>query len=306
MLATHTRLFREKGLNESHFDKVAECLIRAFRTMNFNQELIDEVLIELAPLRLVFEHGAKVAAQERTYDIEDLAALPTTTSNSFGRDDRTVLPDPAWIDTPRWLTDTLERKSLNGAVRSWTRDLIDRFGVDGDKVIADTFLDMPYMNHHVYACAMLQLAFLPENMDPAELLDVVLYPRGPNKAPLWADIWERMIEQFRKTCAYMMLEPDVTEAAVGKLNGYKNTFRPGEVQLVGGTFTPHVLRRSVRTEFDISSIQKTKRTTNPCKSSSSSVTSGSTSENTESAFSFRSLKERRKGVWRRLLGWTKA
>ena len=44
----------------------------------------------------------------------------------------------------------MTNNSNNGEVRAWTRDLTDRFGPEGDKVVADTFMDMPYMNHHVF------------------------------------------------------------------------------------------------------------------------------------------------------------
>ena len=136
MLATHTRLFRDLGLNEVYFDLVADCLVRAFQNVNYSQEIIDEALVELAPLRVVFEYGAKVAAKEKTYDADQLAILPTASFASIETDEPAVLPDPAWIDIPDWLPETLERHSHNGVVRAWTKDLIDRFGAEGRSYLA--------------------------------------------------------------------------------------------------------------------------------------------------------------------------
>lgn len=308
MLATHTRLFREMGLNEHYFDLVADCLVCSFQKVNYSQEIIDDCLVELAPLRIVFEYGAKVAAKEKTYDTDQLANLPTASASSIETEEPTVLPDPAWIDIPDWLPETLERYSANGVVRSWTKDLIDRFGVDGDKVIADCFLDAPYMNHHVYACAMMQLAFLPEDASSVELLDVVLYPRGPDKGLLWGAMWERMIDQFKDTCDYMMMDADMSQKAVNKLLKYKKLFRKGEIKLVGGLHTPHVLKRVVHAEFDVSAIESIKKKKSHGGSRASTGTDSITSysEVSDAQRSARKIPGTRKSVWRRLLGWTKA
>ena len=160
------------------------------------EELIDECKAVFAPLRVAFEHGAKVAAMEKTYTAEEACFLPTTCAAHFGTDEPCILPDPASIDIPAWLSETLAKYSSNGVVRAWTRELTDRFGVDGDKTIADIFLDMPYMSHHVYAAAILQLAFLPEESSSGHLLQVVKYPRGPSKGALVAKMWDLMVAQF--------------------------------------------------------------------------------------------------------------
>lgn len=270
------------------------------------------------PLRVVFEQGAKVAAQERTYSEEQLRTLPTTSSVSFDSDEPTVLPNPAWIETPEWLLDTLRRSSANGNLRAWTRELVNRFGVKGDRVIADTFMDMPFMNHHVYVTAMLQLAFLPDDKDPSDLLDVVRYPRGPDKGRLWASLWERMIGEIEKTCDYFMMETDVSKQAVDNLRMYTCEFRKGDVKLVGGPTTPHILRRVILAEFDVTGMQsskhvKSKRGLKSCKSSSSigtdtvpsTVEASETSESTQPMKPSKN-KANKKGIWRRFYGWVKA
>lgn len=68
MTRGHARLTAE-GLDETHFDVVAEHLVGALRSLDVPQALIDEVVAVVAPLRAVFErnaaeHKAKLAAAE--------------------------------------------------------------------------------------------------------------------------------------------------------------------------------------------------------------------------------------------------
>lgn len=59
----HASLFKN-GLNEKHFDKVAGHFVAVLKELNVPQELIDEAVAVIGPLRGVFEEGAK-EAQER-------------------------------------------------------------------------------------------------------------------------------------------------------------------------------------------------------------------------------------------------
>lgn len=63
MLEKHSKLFA-MGLNETHFDKVAGHLIDTFKSLDVPQELIDEVVGVLGPLRPVFEEGALKAKEQ--------------------------------------------------------------------------------------------------------------------------------------------------------------------------------------------------------------------------------------------------
>lgn len=51
---THARLF-EKGLNATHFDLVAGHLVGTLQHLNVKQNLIDEVVATVGPLRVVFD-----------------------------------------------------------------------------------------------------------------------------------------------------------------------------------------------------------------------------------------------------------
>lgn len=258
-------------------------------------------------MRAAFEHGAKVAAMEKSYTIEQVRMLPTTTPSHFGTDELSILPDPTGIDIPAWLPETLDRYSSNGVVRAWTRDLIDRFGADGDQTIADTFMDMPFMSCHPYAAAILQLAFLPEGTKPNDLLQVVKYPRGPEKGSIVQALWDRMVTQFQKTCDSMRLQAHITRQAVETLTGYRDAFKKGSIRFVGGVTAPHVLQKNEIhcAEFDVSVMhkkkgRKLKSISSVTKSSSSSESVSATSDSTSSDRTGKT----KKGVWRRMFGWS--
>lgn len=44
MLATHTRLFRDEGLDETHFDGVIESFVQTLRDLQVKQDMIEECL----------------------------------------------------------------------------------------------------------------------------------------------------------------------------------------------------------------------------------------------------------------------
>jgi len=64
MLKAHSKLF-SKGLTEKHFDLVAKHLVGSLQSLNVPQELIDEAVVIVGPLRVVFEEGAKKAREEQ-------------------------------------------------------------------------------------------------------------------------------------------------------------------------------------------------------------------------------------------------
>lgn len=55
MYRAHRKLIQERGLNTSHFDVVGEALVQVLQELSVPQELIDEVLAIVTPLRPVFD-----------------------------------------------------------------------------------------------------------------------------------------------------------------------------------------------------------------------------------------------------------
>lgn len=303
MLATHTRLFREHGLDATHFDKVATCFVQGLQSFMIDQDLIDECVAILMPLRKSFEYGAQVAAREKGMEADQLKSLPVACAKRMDSDIATVLPEPASIEIPDWLPEALAKSSKEPLVRAWTCKLTDRFGAEGDEVVADVFMDMPYMNHHVYLVAFLQLAFLPAHIDDdhvQNLLCMIRYPRGPEKAPLSRDIFDRMVVQFKKVCVSMSMRKDAVSQAESQLHSHGDIF-PKTVKYgsSGGVKAPHSLRK-VKVEIDAS--MKQARPNALRKDDATSVTSSGSSLSLlddESEDAIHGFK------WRKLLGWVK-
>ena len=88
MIATkHDRLF-DQGLNETHFDMVAGHLVGALEHLEVPKSLIDEVVAVVAPLRGIFEEGAKKASEGKKVLLDRLggpAALKAAVYEFYGR-----------------------------------------------------------------------------------------------------------------------------------------------------------------------------------------------------------------------------
>jgi hemoglobin len=63
LLDKHAALFRDKGLNETHFDLVAGHFVDTLVYLGIHTSLIEEAVGVIGPLRVVFEQGAKQAAE---------------------------------------------------------------------------------------------------------------------------------------------------------------------------------------------------------------------------------------------------
>lgn len=114
------------------------------------------------------------------------------------------------------------------------------------------------MNHHVYCVAFLQAAFLPDNVDPQhakEIMHMLKYIRGPDKAPLNRLVWERMIVQFKKTCGSMDMKRSVTLAAEERLKSYSHVFPQTAIKKIGGVTAAHTLRKTPQVHIDISAME---------------------------------------------------
>ena len=80
ILEKHQKLF-SIGLNESHFDMVAGHLVATLQELQVRTALIDEIIATIAPLRSVFEQGAKQFV-ERSKEWQN--ENPTLPLNGFG------------------------------------------------------------------------------------------------------------------------------------------------------------------------------------------------------------------------------
>ncbi|CAB9497398.1 Bacterial-like globin [Seminavis robusta] len=243
MLMTHARIFRDLGLNEDHFDTIATCFVEGLQNMQAEQDVIDECLVLLGPLREVFAYGAQLAGEEKELTPEEKESLPEATAGTMRSNEPSLLPQAPSIKVPGWLSGVLRKHSQESNVRAWTCALTTTFGEE-DLEVADTYLSMPYMHLHVYNLVLLQLAFLPKSKEQEKhrLLKMIKYPQGERNDPICLVLWKRMIDGFAKTCKAMQLDENKLIKASDRLHSYNKYFPNSESpKIVGGVKVPHLL-----------------------------------------------------------------
>ena len=228
MLATHVRLFRDLGLNETHFDVVAKCFVGALQDCGFSQDEINECVSIVGPLRLAFEYGAKVAHDERllTKMGKDSSMLPTATMRTFRGNKIAILPPALTPPSPELVQVIGSRDQL----RAWTCALTVRLVVD-DKSIRALFRNIPYLDMEVYLHCFLEFAFLSwMDVNPRESLRTLRrlrFPLGIAQATyqLTADVFSRVITHFEQVGEELMAnDPGRMEMAVAHLEMHLTSF----------------------------------------------------------------------------------
>lgn len=254
MMLTHTRLFEEMGMTVADFDLMVECYMRGVQVFDLDDDVVKELGDAFAGLRPIFEHCEKVAVANKHLTAEEKEALPVSTAAMLGSDEPQRLPDLQPV-VPDWLPEVLcqvQKRGLirkpdpNHVVRAWSAKLTEVFGFE-DENVGETFMDMGYMQHHVYATTFLKLAFVKEGIhkeftEIQQYMDVIRYPRGRSKRELARVLYDRMIELFTDTCEEMYLEKRTTVAAIEQLKSFSKSFSNKKIRKVG--FTTHALHPS--------------------------------------------------------------
>ena len=83
MLSSHARLFRDYGLNATHFDHVASCLVNSLNKLEVPTEIVNEIVSILVPLRPVFDQGSEMAKKEKETGTIEFLSLGTVKDNLF-------------------------------------------------------------------------------------------------------------------------------------------------------------------------------------------------------------------------------
>ncbi len=247
MLASHSRLFREDGLNETHFDLVVACLVSTLHSFQVGQGIIEEILSILVPFRAVFEYGAKIAAKENEMSTDERKCLPACSALTLGTDIPSILPNAPTMEIPSWLHEEMKKVTRKKSLHDWTNNLCDRCSATGDIRLADVMMDIPIHQLDSYVTNVLQLAFLPDNMDAddiANIVKIVRHPRGLNKDPLSRSLFDRLVVEFSKTCSDMDVKTDCQKILVEQLRSFRKSFPrsdPSHVPVNGVSNPPSML-----------------------------------------------------------------
>ena len=241
ILATHSRLFRQDGLNETHFDLVAGCLVSTLHSFQVGQGLVKEIVSVILPFRAVFEYGAKIAADENRMEDGEKKNLPLCSAMTMGTDILSVLPNPPLTEVPLWLQEEMKQINRKKSLRDWTSILSDRCSATGDILLADVMMDIPISQLESYLVNVLQLAFLPDSIDEnstERIIKIVRHPRGFGKDPLSRQLFDRLVVEFGKACEDMNIGPGIKKDLVEKLRSFRKSFPKSNTLPVNGVTNP--------------------------------------------------------------------
>ena len=247
MVATHVRLFRDMGLDETHFDVVGECLGIALQEMKIPQDQVEEAFGIIGPLRISFEYGARIANQERKMSSAKKAALPTANMNTMRSNKEAVLPSGVTPPEP-WLVEVLGGRE---EVRKWTCALTYRFVVQ-DRALRDVFFLLPYLEMEPYLHNMLEVAFQDYRKSDSGVFDnrtatrTLRFPLGLANSMTKVDrrLFDKMERHFEEV-GRDLIDEEMLEGALQKLGSYKSTMGGSKpiVKTLKGNETAHALKR---------------------------------------------------------------
>ena len=261
MLLTHARLFH-LGMNEEHFDMIATGFVRGLQARMVDQDLIDEAVAILAPLRGLFEYGAKLAKKEETSTSGVVANHTTVEQNDMD----VVLADYTMgVGEPECLKEAIghtkpgfERVSL----REWVCALAELFGIDNDIDVADYFMSMPFMEQYPYIVHFMMIALADLSSTEAEAhVQKIKYPRGPGTPALPQGHFVNMVEYFVEVCQEKGLQEREIQQAERRLVAFRKSFA-AKVLKVGGINAPHCLQKGLASKHEPSVVELEPKRTN--------------------------------------------
>ncbi|KAL7557549.1 hypothetical protein ACA910_019259 [Epithemia clementina (nom. ined.)] len=276
LIVTHSRLFRDLGLDGTHFDLVATCLVKAANNIQMPVDLLSECLTIVGPLRVAFVKGAALAMKEQYKSVtqqKQQSNAKAVLSSSTGE---VRLLAPATPPPPSWLIEKLSGMSENDVacqavstekavkknslkqdgvpkeakafvIGRWTCELTTRLTVK-DQVLASVFLTIPYMYLMQYLHALLVMAFCDRDKLPinaSKLIRIIRFPQGVVKprAQLTQSMFGCLIAQFTQV-AKDLLKEDSRRLSNGGKSAMSKLVRQAELNLRG-------IRRNLVLEHDI-------------------------------------------------------
>ena len=221
LILTHSRLFRDLGLDATHFDIVAGCFVQAAEQVQIPSHLLQECLAIVAPLRAAFVKGAARAKKQEHLRQKKLKEeeKESEAAGESGKDSllsKQMVPEstpvPIWLlellhrcskshNTPRAPPDESSSPlSISLVLGPWTCALTSRLTVQ-DPVLPPVFLAIPYMDLVPYVHALMQMAFCNPNSLPqnaGKLIRILRFPQGIAKAreQMTQTVFGRVMDQF--------------------------------------------------------------------------------------------------------------
>lgn len=207
MIEKHRDLFIHKGLNETHFDVVAEHFVGTLQHLGVSQSLIDEAIAVVVLLRPAFAKGAELAKDEEKKD--ETERVETT-------------------EDARSPTSLLMRLGGSVAVRAVVEEFYTRL-LD-DEELSKFFDNVNMTALRLHQIKFFEIAFstIPDDMDVPALLKEkhkALFAQGLN-----ATHFDKVVEHFVATLAQLGVSAQLINEAAGIVTPLRVVFEEGAAE----------------------------------------------------------------------------
>ncbi|GKY99835.1 hypothetical protein MPSEU_000937300 [Mayamaea pseudoterrestris] len=211
IMTKHMRLFLNKGLNETHFDLVAQHLIDTLQHLKIKQHLIDEAIGVIAPLRGVFEQGGKLKVEK-----EARASSPVSTAT-----------DPAIEAAVS--SSLLERLGGTDAVQAAVKGLMECMTADPELLPFFDNVNLGQMKRH--QVAFIKIAFSDSPKDARGLDEHIRksHARLMQENGLNARHFDRMLSHFQNVLNDLEVAEPVIDEAKLVLGKFRRVFEQLEL-----------------------------------------------------------------------------
>ena len=201
MIEKHAALFREKGLNAEHFDLVAGHLVGTCKDMGVADELIDEAVAIVVPLRVAFEQGAEMyggTIQEETKEAGPDSLHQGTLLSKLGGGD---------------------------AIKAAVEEMYKRLVNDPETAVFFEEINMAFLKQHQIDFMKIAFTVIPDDLDVPALLKekhAALFKSGLN-----AKHFDIVAKHFVGAMNHLNVPQELIDEAVAIIGPLRVVFEEG-------------------------------------------------------------------------------
>lgn len=237
LLDKHMRLFQLKGLKAMHFDMVAGHLIATLKHLGISQELINEAVTIVAPLRSVFDKGAKLYGPDARFGQEEKIPEACDDRSRSPVRRRSTIPHRVAFDKQQELKEELEANrtlaaKLGGpvALRKAVHEVYQR--LLSDEALAPFFDGVNVAVLKIHQARFLHMV-LSDELPDLERLDLRVrksHQRLFRDKKLSEAHFDRFMDHFAATLKAFYVERAVVEETATTFKTMRVAFEDGYFQ----------------------------------------------------------------------------
>ncbi|GKY99836.1 hypothetical protein MPSEU_000937400 [Mayamaea pseudoterrestris] len=213
ILQKHMRLFLNKGLNETHFDIVAQHFVETLHHLGIGNDLVNEAAGIIVPLRPVFQKGALLKLEQDKAKADGKASPVTT----IVHDQTHHANEPTLID----------RLGGNDMVKAAVKSLYERM-LD-DPMLEPFFesINLAQLKHHQISFLKIAFTQVPSDLDVTQYLGQT-HARLIQEQGLNAMHFDRMLSHFANALIELNVSEGVIQEAASAIGAFRVVFEAKE------------------------------------------------------------------------------